>query len=99
MKEKTFGLCAAVNDIDGILGGFKNAKAVSDALRDYMFENAFDDPAKLTDDEIIAKASKAKNGEEFLRLWSGDMTGFSTGRLTPMHKVFGIVIFKAAYLF
>ena len=27
---------------------------------------------KLTDDEIIAKASKSKRGEEFLRLWQGD---------------------------
>ena len=30
----------------------------------------------LSDDSVIAKASEAKNGEKFCRLWSGDITGY-----------------------
>ena len=30
----------------------------------------------LSDDSVIAKASEAKNGEKFRRLWSGDITGY-----------------------
>ena len=35
-------------------------------------------PVTLSDDEIIAKASNAKNGEEFTRLWRGDTAGFNS---------------------
>ena len=30
----------------------------------------------LSDEEVIAKASAAKNGEKFRRLWDGDITGY-----------------------
>ena len=30
----------------------------------------------LSDDSVIVKASEAKNGEKFRRLWSGDITGY-----------------------
>lgn len=30
----------------------------------------------LSDDSVIAKASEAKNGEKFCRLWSGNITGY-----------------------
>ena len=30
----------------------------------------------LSDDSVITKASEAKNGEKFRRLWSGDITGY-----------------------
>lgn len=32
----------------------------------------------LSDDEVIAKASAAKNGEKFRRLWNGDITGYKS---------------------
>lgn len=32
----------------------------------------------LSDDEVIAKASAAKNGEKFRRLWDGDITGYKS---------------------
>lgn len=32
----------------------------------------------LSDESVIAKASTAKNGEKFLRLWHGDITGFAS---------------------
>lgn len=32
----------------------------------------------LSDEEVIAKASAAKNGEKFRRLWDGDITGYNS---------------------
>lgn len=32
----------------------------------------------LSDEEVIAKASAAKNGEKFRRLWDGDITGYKS---------------------
>jgi len=32
----------------------------------------------LSDEEVIAKASAAKNGEKFRRLWDGDITGYTS---------------------
>jgi len=34
--------------------------------------------SQLADDEVIAKAGKAKNGELFSKLWNGDASGFSS---------------------
>jgi putative DNA primase/helicase len=32
----------------------------------------------LTDDEIVARAMEARNGEKFARLWAGDTTGYTS---------------------
>lgn len=32
----------------------------------------------LSDEAVIEKASAAKNGEKFRRLWSGDTTGYNS---------------------
>lgn len=32
----------------------------------------------LSDDKVIAKATSAKNGEKFSRLWNGDITGYKS---------------------
>ena len=32
----------------------------------------------LSDEEVIAKASAARNGEKFSRLWNGDITGYKS---------------------
>jgi putative DNA primase/helicase len=35
-------------------------------------------PVGLTDDEIIRRASEARNGDKFRRLWNGDILGYSS---------------------
>ncbi len=48
------------------------------APRENSDRRADNRPTDLTDEEVIAKAKSAKNGEKFSSLWSGDTTGYAS---------------------
>ncbi|MGB2693552.1 MAG: AAA family ATPase [Dehalococcoidia bacterium] len=60
-------------------------QAEIDALHERLFakrepepRDGYEQAAQHTDDELIAKAQRAKNGEAFRRLWVGDRTGYES---------------------
>lgn len=53
-----------------------NAEALSRVLEKYMLRNPATTTLKLTDEDIITKASASKQGEKFSALWSGNISSY-----------------------
>ena len=73
-----------------------NTDALAHVLEKYMVRPSKTAPKKLTDDDIITKASASRQGDKFNALWSGNISPWYTSRSEADQALCSILAFWCA---